>query len=240
MNNLYDQITEEYLDGESMNTISKKYKVSIYKIKKELIRRGIRVRGLSESVNLSLSEKDQTILSPETVELLSGNLLGDGSLRKRNTRAYYAHIDKNISYLKWLRNTLEEDGLIFSGIYRTSNGCYALQSHTSSSLNALYKLFYPEGKRVVPDSLMVTPMILRQWYLSDGSVATHGGIAIACSHFTEKMRRNIETSIGVSVTYHEDKIRGYGKYYIKKADTEQFLQYIGKCPDSSYDYKWNI
>lgn len=132
------------------------------------------------------------------------------------------------------------DGITFTNIYQTASGCFALQSHTYSIFNQFYDMFYIDNSRTVPNNIELTPIILRQWYISDGSITTNGGIYIAKATNVEMLLNKLRDTLNINVTYHYDKKRNYGKFYIPKKDAVKFLNYIGNCPVKCYEYKWDI
>lgn len=205
-----------------------------------LIKNGIKIRSISEGVNLTLTEKDHITLSKENEEILIGNLIGDGCLRKRDkeTRARYSHVDKNSEYLVWLKSCFERDNITFSDIYiHKKSGCFALQSHTFEVFNKYKSLFYPDKKRIVPQNIKLTPIILRQWYISDGSVATHGGRYIAKEIKDPTILLDeLHKIFGNEVKYHQSS----GKFYFPKSCVLDFLNYIGESPVDCYKYKWEL
>lgn len=216
-----------------MNKISIEHGVPLGTVNMVLMKNNIPKRSISEAVNATLTHKDEIELSRYNQELLIGNLLGDGSVLKKKKRAFYTHTDKNKEYLEWLQLEMERDGITFSPIRQAKNGTWQLQSHTFSVFNEYRERFYPNGKIIVPNDIKLTQTILRQWYIGDGSVATHGG-----RHISKEMESpdillsQLHDLIGKEVTYPSTR------FYIPVHLTEAFLKYIGPSPVKCYDYKW--
>lgn len=229
------QIIQDYLAGKSMNQLSKETGVPLGTINWILTKNNIPKRTISQAVNSGLTHKDNIQLSHNNKQLLIGNLLGDGSVLKKKLRAFYTHTDKHLEYLEWLSSEFEKDGLTFSPIYQNSRGDWALQSRTYSVFNEYRDDFYNGRKRIVPKSITLTPIILRQWYISDGSVATHGGRTIS-KQMSDPMilLKPLRLILGDEVSYHAQ-----GKFYIPVKLVNKFLNYIGSCPVKSYEYKWS-
>lgn len=205
-----------------------------------MIKNNVKIRSISEGVNLTLSDKDSIKLSKENEEILIGNMIGDGCLRKRSneTRTRYSHVDKNFEYLEWLKNCFEKDNLTFSDIYvLKESGCFALHSHTFEIFNKYREMFYPYKKRIVPEEIQLTPIVLRQWYISDGSIATHGGRYISKEIKDPSILLDqLHIIFGSGVKYHDSN----GKFYFPKNCVLDFLEYIGESPVECYKYKWEL
>lgn len=228
-----EKIIKEYIEGKSMNRISIEMGINIGIVYRIIKKSGIKTRTVSEAVNLTLKDKDDVVLSETTKEILIGNLLGDGSIRQQRKRAHYSHIDKNKEYLEWLKSIFEKDGITFTEIYRIPNGCYALQSHTFSAFNEFKDRFYIGSKRIVPPDIKLTPIVLRQWYISDGSTNIGKGITIAKEVDNPEPLLNELKRIFGEASYQKG-----GKFYIRKELKDKFFDYIGEPPVKCYSYKW--
>jgi len=240
-NNDVINIIELYNKNISANQISKNLHINISSIMRILRKNNINIRTISENVNYYLNKnfnKDTICANDKIDQIIQGNLLGDGNLRISGTRANYNHTDKNIDYLYWLKKEFIESN-IESTIYKniSKNGCYFLQTKTYNLFNKYYDLFY-KNIRIVPNSIILTPIILRQWFISDGNISQFSGISISKSPYNDNLMDQLKNIISNKCSYHFDKKRNCGKYYIRKKDKEKFYEYIGSCPIECYDYKW--
>jgi len=106
----------------------------------------------------------------------------------------------------------------------------------------IYKQWYPNGKKIVPKNIELTPLTCRQWYIGDGSLGYEKngkahitlytiGFIVSDVEWLKKQliklgfkatRQPSNNSIGISVSSVKD-----------------FLEYIGDCPVEHYQYKWN-
>lgn len=133
-------------------------------------------RGKSEGIYLrfviSLSQKQKSILF--------GTIMGDGYLQRtgqKNARLRLEHRKDQKEYLLW---KVEQLRLLFQGkakylerIHPTTKRKYAYWRHQSQStpyLGKLRKVFYPEGKKIIPENIekYLTPLMLSVWYMDDG------------------------------------------------------------------------
>ena len=119
-------------------------------------------------------------LSREQKSILFGIILGDGYLQKtgkKNARLRLEHGGKQKEYLLWKVKRL---GKLFQGkpkylerVHPISKRRYSYWRHQSQStpyLRKLREIFYPDGKKRIPEDLerYLTPMTLAVWYMDDG------------------------------------------------------------------------
>ena len=119
-------------------------------------------------------------LSREQKSILFGIILGDGYLQKtgkKNARLRLEHGKNQKEYLLWKVRKL---GRFFQGkpkylerIHPISKKRYSYWRHQSQSmpyLGKLRKVFYPDGKKKIPEDLekYLAPLTLAVWYMDDG------------------------------------------------------------------------
>lgn len=119
-------------------------------------------------------------LSKEQKSILIGTILGDGYLQKtgkRNARLRLEHGYRQKHYLLWKVKKL---GNLFQGrpkylerIHPKTKKKYRYYRHQSQStpyLGKLRKVFYPQGKKVIPQEIegLMDPLMLAVWYMDDG------------------------------------------------------------------------
>lgn len=235
-------IIKLYESGMSGNQISIKYKINIATLISMLRKNNINIRTVSEGVNLYFENtfhKDSAVINSLLNEIITGNLLGDGHIKKLRTRSIYSHVDKNKEYIEWLIKMFEESDICCHLNKSTSkNGCYSFQTQSYSCLSKYFDSFYKE-KRVVPLDIQLSPIILRQWFISDGNTIKSSGLCIAKSPYNEILMKQLQNIIGDKCTYHFDLKRKCGKYYIPKKYKNIFFNYIGESPVECYKYKWS-
>lgn len=125
--------------------------------------------------------KDNLKLSKYQKEVLIGLLLGDGCLEKgKNSLAPRLKVDQSIKqseFVWWLydlfkdfvktppkikhshRNGINSEELVFNTL-------------THQYFNRFHKMFYPNGKKIVPESInqSLTKTALAVWFMCDGSI----------------------------------------------------------------------
>lgn len=128
-------------------------------------------------VNTASTEK----LSSIQQEVLVGTLLGDGRLECRSknggARLRVHHADSQYDFLYWkyniFRNVVTREPwkvMWQSYVTGTLYPSWFFHTKTLLSLRSLYQLFYPKGKKVVPDTIgtLLTPRALATWFMDDG------------------------------------------------------------------------
>ena len=125
---------------------------------------------------LSKSERSThgELFTDEQKEACIGTLLGDGHLLERGSLKV-THSTNQLAYLRRLHSLLAphalplfyEEKVMPSGVVAFAFGFRTVQH---SWLSALHSTFYPEGRKVFPESVLreLTPRSLAFWYFDDG------------------------------------------------------------------------
>ena len=216
---------------------------------------GIPVRSTGEGKHLRSA--NHCNLTQKAIEWISGELLGDGSLKSQSRfSAKFRYGSKYSEYISYVSDTLCSFGIqqsgkikarttkIIAGIpLKKPSTVYHYESLDYPELFPLYKKWYPDGKKIVPEDIELTPLVARQWYIGDGCLEhppkegafiklytngfTHGDVEFLALKLKE---------IGIWATRQPSRntIRISGKY------TKKFLNYLGSCPVECYEYKWDL
>jgi len=242
---------KKYWDEElSIYQIADIYKMSYGDIYYWFKKHNILIRSHSEANHLARG--NHCNLSQEAIEWIQGELLGDGCLCSRYINsASFVYGSKYLEYCQYISDTLKSFGIKQVG--KINKSCnkrwgreesYKYCSHTYSELLPIYKKWYPEGKKIIPKDMKLTPMTCRQWYIGDGNLAHYKNI-------TRRPRISLATC-GFSISGVEWLIKqlielgfkatrwpAHNIIGISAYSTKQFLDYIGNSPVSCYDYKFN-
>lgn len=133
-------------------------------------------------------------IRPNSVQeqVIIGSLLGDASIslsRKTYSRFTYAQSLKQKEWFEIKLNSLKG----FNYSIRESENCIKkvnpikkYKTITAETQGQLYwrelrNKWYPKGKKVVPDDLVLTPLTLATWYMDDGSFTNKDNAAIFCT-----------------------------------------------------------
>ncbi len=246
--NVYRESRERLVElyhgqGRSLSEIARIYGTNVGTVHRIFKRLGIERRRPVEAADLAATKS--VALSEYLVELIEGELLGDGSLRRYRNGAQFVYTTKYYEFAEWLRGQLEAEGVECSGItkYRhpAGNTVFRFQTLTYQELGWLYDKWYGEdGRKRLPEDFRLTPVRLRQWFMGDGSNVTESSAKyIACvSSFSAedkvRLKEELERLLGHEVRMHE----GGKKFYIPAAAARRMFGLIGPCPVACYEYKW--
>jgi len=130
-------------------------------------------------------------------------------------------------------------------VQKTGNATvYHFATRTYPELKEIYDLFYVNKKKLVPKTLSLSPVLVRQWYLGDGSLnrrkdkKENPTITFATNSFTEG-DVDFLVSKFISIGIKAKKYKGF-TINIPYSSLSTFFEYIGKCPIEIYKYKWII
>ncbi|MDO8657294.1 MAG: LAGLIDADG endonuclease [Candidatus Levybacteria bacterium] len=119
-------------------------------------------------------------LSRDQKSILFGIILGDGYLQstgKNNARLRLEHGYQQKEYLFWkiekLHQLFQGKPVYLERVHPLTKKTYKYWRHQSQStpyLGKIRKLFYPEGKKMIPDNLeeYINPQMFAVWYMDDG------------------------------------------------------------------------
>ena len=214
------------------------------------------IRSNSEAIGAI--QKDIELTQQEE-EVINGLLLGDGHIEsesqvKMNYTAFICYTCKYKSVLEELSKQLVRlKPNVLKKKYRRKNGKvsvgYRLRTNSYKSFLQLRRKWYPNGTKIVPRDIKLTPETCYWWYLGDG--CSHRRGMTLCTHsFTEDDVDFLITNLPIEamrryVTNYVKGNKSYGKKYpvikiYKKEERNKFLEYIGPCRHPIYLYKWDI
>jgi len=239
-------VSDKYIDKKlSSVQIAKICKVRSETIRYQLKKNNIPCRSMSESVHLSKANHCE--LSIEAIHWLYGELLGDGCLQSISPySARFQYASKHKEYIKYISDTLKSFGIKRSGripkVKKYNSYYYQYKSCSYIELLTIYKKWYPEGKKIIPRDIVLTPLVCRQWYIGDGTLKCPvyekpsirlctNGFKIDDVNWLVKQLNNLGFK---STRQPADNV-----IYISVNSIENYLKYIGRCPVKCYQYKWN-
>jgi len=124
----------------------------------------------------------KTEITPDQHQIILGTILGDSSLSMRSENANASlrikHCDKDKDYVSWKYEELKSAKLFISspkarpGRYKTgTTRSWLLCSRHLPLLTEYYKLFYPNGIKVVTEGILreLNWLGIAVWYMDDGS-----------------------------------------------------------------------
>lgn len=248
---------EKKYSKEELNAtqISKECGVDRKTIDKWLKRHNIFTRSQSKTIHLRRA--NHCNLSRKAIEFLNGELLGDGcltttakknNLPSENSSVLFRYGSKYLEYCQYVSDTLKSFGIKQSGniikYYHKIQEVYSYKynSHSYKELSFIYKKWYPKGIKIVPKDIELTPLTVRQWYIGDGSLIHQNGniriILCTCGFSILNVNRLIEKLNNLG--FKAMRQPSLNTIHISTYSVKDFLNYIGKCPTKSYQYKWAL
>jgi len=249
-------LRDQYIDQlKSTVQIAREIGVSQSAIWRWLDRYKIPIRSQPDGVFLAI--KNELSITPRLLERIEGELLGDGCIvhPKDCRSSTYSHHSKYRLYLEWLSDVFAHHGMNQSGTITHSltqfnqiDGVWAYRSLHYPELTGIRKRWYPHGKKIVPQGLVLTPIRTLHWYIGDGCLTRKpkrkgktASITLSTCAFD---KRSIDvlvqqlSTVGIKASHQKcSNTLGISAY-----NTEDFLHWIGPCPqeiESVYAYKWD-
>ena len=186
-------------------------------------------------------------------EVLNGALLGDGCLylHKNAVNANFQYTSKSRQHVEFVTSFLKDQwsgkGITGDSYFdkRTNKTYYrfSYRTYVNKTFTNEYYRWYISGVKIIPHDLILTPLTCLIWYLGDGcinranrsefiKIATHCFAKEDLEGILLPQLKNFEASL---IKAKDDQYF----IYIPHRMEELFLNYIGECPFSDYEYKWN-
>lgn len=163
--------------------------------------------------------------------ILVGTLLGDGYLQKtgeKNARLRLEHGGKQKDYLLWKTHAFprlfQGKAVHLSRVHPKSFATYEYwraQSSASPVLGKWRTLFYPGGKKRIPENLaeiLTEPLALAVWYMDDGYYNPKNKnsflyLGRVTKGEAECAQETLEKNFELSVRVYDKKSKGYALYF---------------------------
>ncbi len=162
---------------------------------------------------------DNTVgsLTQYQLSIIIGSILGDGYIRiingRKNAFLEINHSIKAKKYVDWkymnLKNICQSPPK--KRIIDETRTAYRFYTKQSSELTALFKEFYKNGKKIIPSSIVLNPLILAVWFMDDGSKSRKYDVYLntqQCSFHDQKVILAKLRGLGLKARLNKDK-----KYY---------------------------
>ena len=177
------------------------------------------------------------MLSDAAIEIMEGELLGDGGLESSATSGNpgFAHSTANFCYSCYLEKSLADKDLYTNvELLPSRNGGKPQRricTPNNQAFRSLLARWYPQGTKVVPEDLVLTRIKCLHWYLGDGYVEKKNAKLSTCG-FTWDEVRHLVVMLGTlgfraSVDRHSG---GYPVMRLLTKDSLAFLEWLGKYP----------
>ena len=134
----------------------------------------LKIAGLSEGIKTGRPQNNKIKLSSKALEIIEGELLGDGSLTSSRTNSSFEHSTANIDYGKYLYKLLQKEVVplgkpeILAG-RNGGNPQFRTRTICNKIFTELRQKWYPFGKKIIPKDIKLTSTECLHWFLGDGS-----------------------------------------------------------------------
>lgn len=203
----------------------------------------------SQSKIIHLRQVNHCELSTNAIEWINGELLGDGCLQSHSEySARFNYSSKFLEYIQYISNNLQSFGIKQTGKiskYYLKRGNSYIHYYTSRcyvELLSIYKQWYLNRKKIIPKDLRLTPLTCKQWYIGDGCLMNqekrYSYIRLATDCFSISDVKYLVKQLN-ELGFKTTRQPNNNTIRISAYSTEDFLNYIGKCPVKCYEYKWN-
>jgi len=138
----------------------------------------LRVDELSNSEFVATRQKQ---LNPKQLEVIIGMLLGDGHLRterKGYSRFGIIHCERQKELFDLEIKALSgfEINIHRREAYKRSSPAFSCTTRGGNQWMILREQWYPKGKKIVPENIILTPLTLATFYMDDGSYEKNAAI----------------------------------------------------------------
>ena len=200
----------------------------------------------------------ESSLSDKQKDVLYGALLGDGCLikHKHGTNVVFSYLSKSRQHVEFVAGYFKEywrgkDITDSSYFDNRTNKIYVnsrLRTYSYQTFTEEYMRWYQNGIKCIPEDLKLTPMVCLIWYIGDGCICNLNrtqSIKLATQCFTKEEQERILIpqlqDFEAKLMRADISKSGEQQYfiYIPKRNIKKFLEYIGPCPFSDYQYKWD-
>ncbi len=176
--------------------------------------------------------------------IIIGTILGDGYLRivsgKKNALLEVNHALSQKGYVDWKYEMLE--ALCKSGPKaRVSNGtrrAYRFTTRQHPEITKLHFAFYGEGRKSVPETLVLDPIMLAVWFMDDGSRCRASDVYLNTQQFTRRDQERLRALlVTLSIESSLNKDKEYLRIRIKKSSVPTLFELISPYIIPSMAYK---
>lgn len=199
-------------------------------------------------------------LNQRQKDIIRGLIMSDATIQKRVNNNLLLHMTEE-KFLNWVVNELSEichdkypilyqnseearentadslgtDNMAKGTEYKTK---YKILSRSHPFLNEFDNWYVPEKQYPIND-LEVTPIMIKMWYVGDGTLTKHSSgkrATIACTNEVDRIEKVAELIREKGFTVYT---KSKGSIQVSSKDTPSFLNWLGS-PPTGFEYKWDL
>ncbi len=181
----------------------------------------------------------------QSIDFIDGFLLGDGHISKHNCHMSWSL--KHQEFSEFIENRLSQylpkSSRRFVKDARFKNGG-SLSTKGNTKCHPDFKLqrnrWYPEGKKIIPRDVSLSPESVLIWYLGDGLSNKYSTILCTDSFSENEVEFLIKKMKKLGLLCYRRNCKNHPRIVISSSGTKLFFDYIGwTSPVKCYDYKFN-
>jgi len=191
-------------------------------------------------------------VTTEQKSIVIGTVLGDSCIwlaPNDRTTLEIKQCKEHKEYVFWFYNKLK---YIFprEPKQRKDNGQWYINSSCSTELSNLRKIFYPNGKKIIPENigeLLKSPVSLAVWFMDDGTLdyrfKDHCAFHLCTNGFSleesKRLADVLDKNFGISATVHYTLCRGkrHARIYIGAKGRGRFIKLVMPFIINCFKYK---
>jgi hypothetical protein len=232
---------------------------------------GVALRSREIATSLSNSSYRRTQMTNDQHQILTGIIISDGCLHVTNgcRNAHLSFSSTEPEYAKFIQHTLpfeffkmcieppKKDVNICGHMYNTK-AKYHVQSTVDLTLTDYYNDWYADGRKKVPETLQLTPLMLTHWFYGDGSTSfsnnknrvhltfcTNSFSKYECDMLIEKFHsfdNDLQFGLVIDKKYRPNKTKTHHLIKASKRKTVQcFFEHIKPYFNlECFNYKWKL
>ena len=175
-------------------------------------------------------------LTQDQHDLITGTLLGDGSLwcnQNRESACYrFGQCSQHLSYVQYVHEIMKP---FCSDIKEDKNKRF-FYTFACPIFTKLKNIWYPKGKKIVPE-IKLNSRILYFWYLDDGSNdVSDKSINLYTDGFTrdesEFLCTRLKSDVDVSASVNKRHHKKYGIYYFVRLKCGSYFDFMNLIKDA--------
>lgn len=192
-------------------------------------------------------------LTEKQYEVITGLLMGDGSISRTASSPRLMVVNTNIDYLRYTKKQLQFLGNPIE-LYKTGEELEKYHKEYGSVVNEgerqdVYRIttmchphlkefaeWYSTGKKVFDEGIQLTSTILRHWYSCDGHLADGSYATFSAKNELERLPQLVEMFKEIGFDAWSRRGR---EIVISVEETKELLNFMEPAPPGM-EYKWEV
>ena len=225
------EIIDKYLAGMSSYQLAKDYNTFPCNISRILNRAGYDLREANPKLHIELSK--------ELRQVLDGWMLGDGHMALPGQQSFFSHVSKHEEYRDYVSKYLENVPHRKYLYYAMGNTYYRLRTCSTVEFAEIYKKWYKDKKKIIPEDIKLSPLTVNHWFMDDGTMGKRDkNIILSTNCFTKEECDKLSSQLNDILNAKDIHQNNRNEIYLSRNSANKFLEYAGECKLDCFKYKW--